>query len=112
MDATFPLDELFSNDQDSASVEDDRGSFAAGCTPDGCGQNGHSVMSPHRLALCMLTIGWSVRELARRSGEHRTQIQRCLDGASVFPPLKAAWLEDLAAAHEARPCPRRKPLPF
>src|SRR6202012_5714566 len=43
-----------------------------------CGHYGNSPalpMSPYRLSLCLIVLGWSERELARRTGEHRTTIQ-------------------------------------
>ncbi len=79
----------------------------------GCVQNGHipptaRPMSPYRLALCLLTIGWSERELARRSGEHRNTVRRWLAGDSAVDAEIAAWLEILAAVHRANPGPRRR----
>ena len=76
------------------------------------GHNGHKPMAGRHLDMCLLTIGWSVRELARRSGEHRTQIDRCRAGQAELPQHVAAWLEALAEAHRAHPCPRRRPVPF
>jgi transcriptional regulator with XRE-family HTH domain len=67
-------------------------------------------MSPYRLALCLLTLGWSERELARRTGEHRNTLRRWLAGESANDPAVAAWLEILMAVHLANPGPRRKPL--
>ena len=60
-----------------------------------CVQSGHtpaSPMSPYRLALCLLTLGWSERELARRTGEHRNTVRRWLAGDSSVDPDVAAWL--------------------
>jgi hypothetical protein len=98
----------------------DRG-FAAGHTQpeaasagyEPCVHYGHtppSPMSPYRLALCLLTLGWSERELARRTGEHRNTLRRWLAGESAADPDVAAWLEILTAAHLANSGPRRKPL--
>jgi hypothetical protein len=67
-------------------------------------------MSPYRLALCLLTLGWSEREVARRTGEHRNTVRRWLAGGSVVDPDVANWLELLMAVHLANPGPRRKPL--
>jgi transcriptional regulator with XRE-family HTH domain len=69
-----------------------------------------SPMSPYRLALCLLTLGWSERELARRTGEHRNTVRRWLAAESAVDPEVAAWLEILMAVHLANPGPRRKPL--
>lgn len=67
-------------------------------------------MSAHRLAVCLAILGWSVRELARRTGEHRTVVSRQLDGTASVPAEIAAWIERLVAAHLANPCPRRRAL--
>ncbi len=57
-------------------------------------------MPGHRLLLCLATIGWTERELARRVGRHQTTIvrwvRRGLDDRRI-----ANRLETLAAAHEA-----------
>jgi hypothetical protein len=84
---------------------------SAGYEP--CVHFGHtppSPMSPYRLALCLLTLGWSERELARRTGEHRNTVRRWLASESAVDPDVAAWLEILMAVHIANPGPRRKPL--
>jgi Helix-turn-helix len=84
---------------------------SAGYAP--CVHYGHtppSPMSPDRLALCLLTLGWSERELARRTGEHRNTVRRWLAGESAVDPDVAAWLEILMAVHLANPGPRRKSL--
>jgi transcriptional regulator with XRE-family HTH domain len=67
-------------------------------------------MSPYRLSLCLIILGWSERELARRTGEHRTTIRRWLAGESEIDPAVAKWLEVLVAVHVAHPGPRRKHL--
>ena len=82
-----------------------------------CVQNGHmppatTVMSRYRLSLCLLTLGWSERELTRRTGEHRNTLRRWLAGDSAIDPEVANWLEVLMAVHVANPGPRRKPVPF
>jgi Helix-turn-helix len=78
-----------------------------------CGHFGHNPalpMSPYRLSLCLIILGWSERELARRTGEHRTTLRRWLAGDSDIDPTVAKWLEVLVAVHVANPGPRRKPL--
>ena len=75
-----------------------------------CDQNGHSRMRPRRLAVCLTILGWSAREYARRTGEHRTVVTRQLEGTSPVAADIAAWLERLIAAHLQNPCPRRRPL--
>ncbi|WP_158803413.1 helix-turn-helix transcriptional regulator [Acidisoma sp. L85] len=67
-------------------------------------------MSPYRLSLCLIVLGWSERELARRTGEHRTTLRRWLAGESDIDPAVAKWLEVLVAVHVANPGPTRKPL--
>ncbi|NPD66321.1 helix-turn-helix transcriptional regulator (plasmid) [Lichenicola cladoniae] len=82
-----------------------------------CVQNGHmppppTFMSAYRLSLCLLTLGWSERELARRIGEHRNTVRRWLLGDSAIDPEVASWLEVLMAVHVANPGPRRKLVSF
>jgi transcriptional regulator with XRE-family HTH domain len=67
-------------------------------------------MSPYRLSLCLIILGWSERELSRRTGEHRTTLRRWLAGESDIDPAVATWLEVLVAVHVANPGPRRKHL--
>jgi hypothetical protein len=73
-------------------TETNHGNSSAALTPTGpcvqndliqtgasCGHYGHSsapAMSPYRLSLCLIILGWSERELARRNGEHRTTLRR------------------------------------
>ena len=67
---------------------------------------GHSPappMSPYRLSVCLIILGWSERELARRTGEHRTTLRRWLAGESQIDPSVAKWLEVLVAVHVANP---------
>jgi transcriptional regulator with XRE-family HTH domain len=64
-------------------------------------------MSSYRLALSLLPLGWSERELARRTGEHRNTIRRWLAGESAVDAHVAAWLDVLVAVHLANPAPRR-----
>ncbi len=79
-----------------------------GHTNAGCDQNGHMrLMSPRRLATILVTLGWSVRELARRSGEHRTTVMRWIDGTAAIDPERAECLERLEAVHLANPLTRR-----
>jgi hypothetical protein len=59
----------------------------------------------YRLALCLLTLGWSKRELARRTGEHRNTVRRRLAGECAVDPDVAAWLEILMAVRLANPGP-------
>jgi hypothetical protein len=67
-------------------AETDHSHLPAPSIPKGsCGQIGHIPalpMSPYRLSLCLIILGWSERELARRTGEHRTTIRRWLAGES------------------------------
>jgi hypothetical protein len=67
-------------------------------------------MSPYRLSLCLIILGWCERELSRRTGEHRTTLRRWLAGESDIDPAVATWLEVLVAVHVANPGPRRKHL--
>jgi len=60
-------------------------------------------MSSYRLLVCLTIIGWSDRNLARRTGRHQTTVVRWAKGLSPVPDEVAAWLETLAAFHLAHP---------
>ena len=64
------------------------------------------AMSSHRLLLCLIVLGWSERDLARRVCRHQTTIRRWTDGSSIVDREVARWLEDLVAFHTAHPAPR------
>jgi hypothetical protein len=64
-------------------------------------------MSPHRLLVCLAVLGWSERELARRTGRHQTTIKRWTGGGGAVDGDTAAWLEQLVSFHLAHPAPRR-----
>ena len=64
-------------------------------------------MSARRLLVCLTVLGWSDRELARRTDRHQTTVARWTGGTSPVDPEVAAWLETLVALHEAHPAPRR-----
>lgn len=64
-------------------------------------------MSAHRLLICLMVLGWSGRELARRTNRHRSTIARWTRGTRPVDPDVAAWLEALVASHKAHPAPRR-----
>jgi Helix-turn-helix len=106
-----PMERIESLDLGFAEGHTQPAGASAGYAP--CVHFGHtpsSLMSPYRLALCLLTLGWSERELARRTGEHRNTVRRWLASESAVDPDVAAWLEILMAVHLANPGPRRKPL--
>ena len=63
-------------------------------------------MSPHRLLVCLAVLGWSERELARRTGRLQTTVRRWVNGRSPVPADVAAWVETLTAFHRAHPAPR------
>lgn len=74
-----------------------------------CVQNEHKadqkrpvVMSGHRMLVCLLTIGWSERQFARKAHQHQTTVTRWVERGLDDPEL-AASLEALAAAHQANP---------
>jgi Helix-turn-helix len=94
----------------------DHSEAEASSSPTGpCVQNGHmpaTPMSPYRLSLSLLILGWSERKLARRTGEHRTTIRRWLSGESKTDPAVAQWLDVLVAVHTENPGPRRNPPSF
>jgi len=63
-------------------------------------------MSSHRLLVCLAVLGWSERELARRTGHLQTTVRRWTDGQTPVLADVAAWVEVLAAFHQAHPAPR------
>jgi len=63
------------------------------------------AMSSYRLLVCLAILGWSERDLARRTGRHQTTVVRWAKGLSPVPGEVAAWLETLAAFHVANPVP-------
>ncbi|WP_338929227.1 helix-turn-helix transcriptional regulator (plasmid) [Roseomonas mucosa] len=77
-----------------------------------CVQNEHTPGNPpppvtgRRLLSWLATIGWTERELARRTGRHQTAVRRWIDGRSPVDPDVAAWLGTLAAFVAAHPGPR------
>ena len=68
-----------------------------------------AAMSSYRLLICLSVLGWSERDLARRTGRHQTSVVRWTKGLSPVPDEEAAWLEKLANFHAANPAPRAKP---
>lgn len=64
-------------------------------------------MSAHRVLVCLAVLGWSERELARRTGRHQTTIKRWTGGSGAVDDGTAAWLERLVTFHLAHPAPRR-----
>jgi len=65
-------------------------------------------MSAHRMLVCLSVLGWSERELARRTGRHQTTIKRWTSGSGAVDDDTAAWLERLMAFYLAHPAPGRK----
>ena len=63
-------------------------------------------MSPRRLLVCLFVIGWSGHELPRQTGRPQTMVRRWTGGRSPVPADVAAWIEMLAASHQAHPAPR------
>ncbi len=64
-------------------------------------------MSSHRLLVCLAALGWTLRELVRRLGCHRTTAMRWASGQSPVPDDVATWLETLVEFHARHPAPRR-----
>jgi hypothetical protein len=64
-------------------------------------------MTPDRLRACLASLGWSIRELARRLGMSETLVRRrgWLDAEGTIPPAVAAWLERIVRTIEANPHP-------
>lgn len=63
-------------------------------------------MSSARLLVCLAALGWPVRELARRTGNHQTTVVRWTQALSPVPDDVAAWLETLVAFFALHPAPR------
>ena len=62
-------------------------------------------MSPDRFRECLTLLHWSQRGLADILDTHPTTVRRMATGDAAIPDTVAAWLEELAAAHRARPAP-------
>ena len=82
--------------------------------PASCVQSEHNAdarpkrpMSAYRLLICLAVLGWSERDLARRTGRHQTTVNRWASGSSAVDDYTADWLELLVAFHIAHPAPRR-----
>jgi len=60
-------------------------------------------MSSYRLLVCLSLIGWTERELARRTGRLQTTVRRWTTGRSPVQADVAAWVETLAVFHQAHP---------
>jgi len=65
-------------------------------------------MSARRVLVCLAVLGWSERELARRTGRHQTTIKRWTGGSGAVDDGTAAWLERLVTFHLAHPAPCRR----
>ena len=61
-------------------------------------------MTTDRFRFCLAALNWSQRGLAALLGIDERQVRRWASGSSI-PPSVAAWLELLAAFHEANPAP-------
>ena len=68
------------------------------------------AMSPYRISLCLTTLGWSERELARRIGRHQTEVRRWMLGSAVIDPNVAEWLTELEQFFREHPAPRLRPM--
>ena len=60
------------------------------------------------LALHLLTIGWTERELARRLGRSQSDVARIGQGRGALPADESAWIVHLSDFHRAHPAPRKK----
>lgn len=54
---------------------------------------------------CLIIIGWSIYELARRLKINRRTVLRWLDGRLPVPLDVLEWLNGLAREHEKAPWP-------
>ena len=63
-------------------------------------------MTPDRFRDCLDALGWSQRFLADYLGMNSsTSVNRYATGQASIPANLAAWLEYLAAVHDAKPLP-------
>lgn len=69
-----------------------------------------AAMSPYRIGLCLTTLGWSERELARRTGRHQTEVRRWMLGTSTIDASVADWLTRLEQFFREHPAPRLRPM--
>jgi len=67
-------------------------------------------MSSYRIGLCLTTLGWSERELARRTGRHQTEVRRWMLGTAMIDPNVAEWLAELEQFFREHPAPRLRPM--
>ena len=63
-------------------------------------------MTPARFSECLAALGWSVRALAERLGEHRTTVRRWQVSGQVPAPV-AEWLDRVTEAMRSMPPPHR-----
>lgn len=61
-----------------------------------------------RLDAALTTLQWSGRTLASLLRRDKTQVRRWLQGTYQPPDNVLAWVETLAAFHEANPAPGRE----
>ena len=69
-----------------------------------------AAMSPYRIGLCLTTLGWSERELARRTGRHQTEVRRWMLGTAMIDLSVAEWLIELEQFFREHPAPRLRPI--
>ena len=65
-------------------------------------------MSSYRLLVCLSILGWSERDLARRTKRHQTTIVQWTKDLSPVPGEEAAWLETLPRFHVANTAPQQQ----
>ncbi len=63
-------------------------------------------MTPTRLRECLQALHWSQRGLAEVLAYSEGTVRGWARGVRPVPPEVAAWLEALAAAHQAHPAPQ------
>ena len=69
-----------------------------------------ATISPYRIGLCLTTLGWSERKLARRTGRHQTEVRRWMLGTAMIDPSVAEWLAELEQFFREHPAPRLRPM--
>lgn len=80
--------------------------LASPLSPDVRPDGNRPLLDGYEVALARITIGWSERQLAERSGEHRTTLRRLGQPGARANWRLGRWLDLLADGHRAMPRPQ------
>ncbi len=64
-------------------------------------------MTPPEFRLCLESLAWSQRSLARMLGLDHQSVRRWASGQNEIPDNVAKWLATLAAFHAKHPPPQK-----